>query len=476
VERSKKLGTENPGKLLLQFSIPAIVGLLVQAFYNVIARVFIGNTVGYLGIAGITVAFPAMMIQIAFGAMVGMGATTLVSIRLGQGRKDEAERVMGNAVVLLVVSSLLISAFGLIFMEPILRLFGASDTVLPYAKDYLEIVILGTVMGLLSFGMNNFLRAEGNPNKAMITMLIGSFCNIILTALFVSVFHWGMKGAGWATIISQAVSASWIITHFALGKGELKIRRKNFRLRWGLVTTIMFMGMSPFALQFAQSVLGGVMNNSLKTYGGDLAISGMGVVMTLTALIVMPIMGLNGGAQPIIGYNFGAQKYDRVKQVLTYALMAATAIATFGFILTRIYPTQLIALFSSHDTELIAFGSRALLIFLVVLPIVGLQMVGSGYFQAIGKPLHSMMLSLSRQVLVFIPALIILPRFYGLDGVLYAGPAADIISTIITVTWLIIEVRNLNRRHRERLAEKDKKGGEDQDGPQARESLVTVKP
>jgi putative MATE family efflux protein len=417
-----------------------------------------------------------MMIQIAFGAMVGMGATTLVSIRLGQGRKDEAERVMGNAVVLLVVSSLLISAFGLIFMEPILRLFGASDTVLPYAKDYLEIVILGTVMGLLSFGMNNFLRAEGNPNKAMITMLIGSFCNIILTALFVSVFHWGMKGAGWATIISQAVSASWIITHFALGKGELKIRRKNFRLRWGLVTTIMFMGMSPFALQFAQSVLGGVMNNSLKTYGGDLAISGMGVVMTLTALIVMPIMGLNGGAQPIIGYNFGAQKYDRVKQVLTYALMAATAIATFGFILTRIYPTQLIALFSSHDTELIAFGSRALLIFLVVLPIVGLQMVGSGYFQAIGKPLHSMMLSLSRQVLVFIPALIILPRFYGLDGVLYAGPAADIISTIITVTWLIIEVRNLNRRHRERLAEKDKKGGEDQDGPQARESLVTVKP
>jgi putative MATE family efflux protein len=448
----------------------------VQAFYNVIARVFIGNTVGYLGIAGITVAFPAMMIQISFGAMVGMGATTLVSIRLGQGRKDEAERVMGNAVVLLVVSSLLISAFGLIFMEPILRLFGASDTVLPYAKDYLEIVILGTVMGLLSFGMNNFLRAEGNPNKAMITMLIGSFCNIILTALFVSVFHWGMKGAGWATIISQAVSASWIITHFALGKGELKIRRKNFRLRWGLVTTIMFMGMSPFALQFAQSVLGGVMNNSLKTYGGDLAISGMGVVMTLTALIVMPIMGLNGGAQPIIGYNFGAQKYDRVKQVLTYALMAATAIATFGFILTRIYPTQLIALFSSHDTELIAFGSRALLIFLVVLPIVGLQMVGSGYFQAIGKPLHSMMLSLSRQVLVFIPALIILPRFYGLDGVLYAGPAADIISTIITVTWLIIEVRNLNRRHRERLAEKDKKGGEDQDGPQARESLVTVKP
>jgi len=475
MERSKKLGTENPGKLLLMFSIPAIVGLLVQAFYNVVSRVFIGNTVGSLGIAGITVAFPAMMIQIAFGAMVGMGATTLVSIRLGQGRKEEAEKVMGNAVVLLVITSLLITAFGLTFMEPILRLFGASDTILPYAKDYLEIVILGTVLALLSFGMNNFLRAEGNPNKAMATMLIGSFCNIILTFLFVSVFHWGMKGAAWATIISWSVSATWIITHFALGKGELKIRRKNFRLKLGLVTTIMFMGMSPFSLQFAQSVLGGLLNNSLKHYGGDLAISGMGVVMTLMSLIVMPIIGVNGGAQPVIGYNFGARKYDRVMQVLKYALMTASAIAVFGFVITRIYPSQLIALFNSQDAELIAFGSRALRIFVVAIPIIGLQMVGAGFFQAIGKPVHSMLLSLSRQALVFIPCLFILPRFYGLDGILYTGPVADIVSTIITVTWLIMEVRDLKRKHQENLVQGEAANDAGQGSSQVGKSVLAIK-
>jgi|LFRM01.2.fsa_nt_gb putative MATE family efflux protein len=476
MERSKRLGTENPGKLLLVFSIPVIVGLLVQAFYNVTNRIFIGNAVGSLGIAGLTVAFPAMMIQVAFGAMVGMGATTLVSIRLGQGRKEEAERVMGNAVVLLIITSLLITAFGLTFMEPMLRLFGASDAVLPYARDYMEIVILGTVFGLLSFGMNNFLRAEGNPNKAMVTMLISSICNIILTFLFVTVFGWGMKGGAYATIISQAVSATWIITHFALGKGELKIRRKNFPLRWRLVTTIMFMGMSPFAMQFAQSLLGGLLNNSLKTYGGDLAISGMGIVMTLMSVIVMPIIGINGGAQPIIGYNFGARKYERVTQVLKYALLGATAIAVFGFTVTRIYSAQLISLFNNQDVELIAFGSRALLIFTAVMPIIGLQMVGAGFFQAIGKPIHSMLLSLSRQVLVFIPCLLILPRFYGLDGILFTGPVADSISTIITAIWLIMEVSNLRRRHQESLGPGDAPNDAGQDSSQVMESVYTLKP
>jgi len=453
------------------FSMPAIVGLLVQACYNVTNRIFIGNTVGSLGIAGITVGFPAMMIQVAFGAMVGMGATTLVSIRLGQGRKEEAERVMGNAVVLLFITSLLITAFGFTFMEPMLRLFGASDAVLPYAREYMEIVILGTVFGLLSFGMNNFLRAEGNPGKAMVTMLISSICNIILTFLFVTVFKWGMRGSAFATIISQAASASWIITHFALGKGELKIRRKNFRLQRGLVTTILFMGLSPFAMQFAQSFLGGLLNNSLKTYGGDLAISGMGIVMTLMSLIVMPIIGVNGGAQPIVGYNFGARKYERVMQVLKYALLGATAIAVFGFIMTRIYSVQLITLFNRHDAELIAFGSRALLVYTLAMPIIGLQMVGAGFFQAIGKPVHSMLLSLSRQVLVFIPCLLILPRFFGLDGILYAGPVADTVSTIITVTWLIMELSNLKRKHRGSVTPDGSK-----DGSQVVDSVFTLKP
>ncbi|NLB18561.1 MAG: MATE family efflux transporter [Syntrophomonadaceae bacterium] len=451
MQRSQKLGTETPFKLLMMFSVPAIVGLLVQAFYNVIARVFIGNSVGSLGIAGITVAFPAMMVQLAFGAMIGMGATTLVSIRLGQGKKDEAERVMGNTVVLLLIVSLMITAFGLTFMDPMLRIFGASDTVLPYAREYLEIVILGTVFGLMGFGMNNFLRAEGNPNKAMVTMLLGSVTNIILAPIFIDVLNLGMRGAGYATIISQAVSATWIVTHFALGKGELKVRKKYFQLNQRIVGTILFMGMSPFAMQMAQGLLASIMNTSLGKYGGDLASSGMGIVIALTSLIVMPIMGINGGSQPIIGYNFGARRYDRVKAVLRYSIMVATVIATFGFIITRIFPIQLITIFNSKDVELIAFGSRALLIYLIFLPIFGLQIVGAGYFQAIGKPLHSMFLSLSRQVLLFIPALLILPRFYGLDGVLFAGPVADVVSTILTGIWLFVAIKKLDRRHEESM-------------------------
>lgn len=453
MENSQRLGTEKPLKLLISFSIPAIVGMLVQAMYNVISRVFIGNSVGYLGIAGITVAFPAMMVQLAFGFMVGMGATTLVSIRLGEKRKDEAEEIIGTTLILLILVSLMITFIGITFMDPLLRLFGASDQVLPYAKDYLGIVLYGTVIALLGFGMNNFLRAEGNPKKAMITMLIGSFSNIILSPIFIGVLGWGMKGAAIATVISQSISAIWIVTHFALGKGELKIRRKNLKLNPALVWTIMYFGLSPFTVQIAQSLLAALMNTSLKSYGGDLAISGMGIVTTLMSLIMMPIIGINTGVQPLIGFNFGAKKYDRVKELLKYSIIAATALATFGFIITRVFPTELIAIFNSKDSELIAFGSRALLIFLIFLPMIGFQIVGSGYFQAIGKPIHAMLLSLSRQVLIFIPALLILPRFFGLDGVIASGPVADLMSTIITGICLIWDTRYLNGKKQEQEVE-----------------------
>lgn len=451
MERSERLGLEKTSKLLVRFSIPAIIGMIVQAFYNVISRIFIGNSVGSLGIAGITVAFPVMMLQLAFGFMIGMGATTLVSIRLGERKKEEAELVVGNTIILLIILSLLITVIGLMFMDPMLRLFGASDVVLPYARDYLGIILLGTILGMTGFGMNNFLRAEGNPNKAMVTMLIGSIINIILAPIFIGVFHWGMKGAAIATIISQTVSAIWIVSHFALGKGELKVRKKNLRLDPQIISRIIYLGLSPFAMMFSQSLLGGLMNISLKTYGGDLAISGMGVVTTLMSLIMMPIMGISSGAQPLIGYNFGAKKYDRVKEVLKYSVMATTAIATFGFVITRMFPTQLIAIFNSQDAQLIEFGSRALLIFLLLLPIVGFQIIGAGYFQAVGKPIHATVLGMSRQVLVFIPALLILPRFFGLDGVFIAGPVSDLISTTLTGVFLFLEIKHLDRKQLERL-------------------------
>jgi len=280
--------------------------------------------------------------------------------------------------------------------------------------------------------MNNFIRAEGNPRTAMATMIIGSVLNVLLAPLFIFGFSWGMAGAGLATALSQAVSAIWVMLYFVLGKSTLKIRRENFRVDMATTRKMMALGSAFFAMQFSQSILSAIMNTSLGIYGGDVAISGMGIVISLMTLIMMPIVGINQGAQPIIGYNYGAQRYDRVKSTLKYAAIAATVIATAGFVLIRLFPTQLITIFNSQDAELIAFGSNALVLFLTFLPLIGFQIVGSGYFQAVGKPRQSLILTLSRQVLILIPALLILPRFFQLNGVLMAGPLADLIASAWT--------------------------------------------
>ena len=412
MDSTAKLGQEKIGRLLLTFSIPAIVGMLVMSLYNIIDRVFIGNSAGTLGIAAITVGFPIMIVQFAFIGMIGMGGTALVSIRLGQKKREEAEFIMGNALILLVGLSLTMTVLGLLFMDPLLRIFGASDEVLPLARTYMRIILGASIFQSLSFGMNNFIRAEGNPRTAMATMIIGSILNVILAPLFIFGFGWGMAGAGLATASAQAVSAIWVMLHFLLGRSTLKIRRKNLRIDFATTKRMMALGSAFFAMQFAQSILSAIMNTSLGIYGGDIAISGMGIVISLMTLIMMPIVGINQGAQPIIGYNYGAQRFDRVKEALKYAAVAATGIASIGFVVIRAFPTQLIAIFSSQDAALIAFGSHALVVFLMFLPLIGFQIVGSGYFQAVGKPQQSLVLSLSRQVLILIPALLILPRFF----------------------------------------------------------------
>lgn len=449
MDSTAKLGQEKIGSLLISFSIPAIVGMLVMSLYAVIDRVFIGNSSGYLGIAAITVGFPIMIAQFAFIGMIGMGATTLVSIRLGQRKREEAEFIMGNALVLLVGVAVVMTVLGLIFLEPLLRIFGASDEVMPYARTFMRIILGASIFQSLSFGMNNFIRAEGNPRTAMATMIIGAVLNVLLAPLFIFGFGWGMAGAGLATALSQAVSAIWVMLHFVLGRSTLKIRRENLRVDLATTKQMMALGSAFFAMQFGQSILSAIMNTSLGIYGGDVAISGMGIVISLMTLIMMPIVGINQGAQPIIGYNYGAGRHDRVKLTLKYAAMAATAMATAGFVVIRLFPTQLITIFSSQDAELIAFGSHALVVFLTFLPLVGFQIVGAGYFQAVGKPKQSLILSLSRQVLILIPALLILPRFFQLDGVLMAGPIADVAATALTGTWLLVELRYLNRRHAE---------------------------
>ncbi len=447
MDRSKQLGEEKVSKLLIRFSVPAIIGMLVNALYNVVDRIYIGHGVGSLGIGGTTVAFPVMLIMMAFSMLIGIGANSLVSIRLGENRKEEAEGIFGNALVLLILSSILLSVIGLIFLKPFLLLMGTSDKILPYAVDYLQIILIGGVFQSIGMGMNNFIRSEGNPKIAMYTMLIGAAVNTVLDPIFIFVFHWGMRGAALATILSQAISAFWVLAYFLRGKSLLKLKPKYLRLKASYVGHIISLGTAPFSMQLAASVLNFIMNKNLGIYGGDIAISGMGIVNSIITLIIMPIFGINQGVQPIIGYNYGAKKYDRVKKAYHIAVVFATVIVLLGWIITRLFPEQLIYLFNNDDSELIAFGITATKRFLIFLPVIGFQIVSSNYFQAVGKPRHASLLGLSRQVLILIPALILLPKFYGLDGILAAGPLSDLIASIITAVFIFIEMRALDNHH-----------------------------
>ncbi|MCX7884084.1 MAG: MATE family efflux transporter [Caloramator sp.] len=447
MDRSKQLGEEKIGKLLLKFSIPAIVGMLVNALYNIVDRIFVGQGVGSLAISGIAITFPITTVIMAFGMLVGIGGAALVSIRLGQKRYDAAEEIVGNALTLLIIISLLIMIFGLFFEKRILISFGAGDAVIKYAQDYITIILLGVTFQSVGFGMNNLIRADANPRTAMFTMLIGAITNTILDPVFIFVFHMGIKGAAIATIISQALSAIWVLSYFFSKKSMLKIHRKNLKLKKNVVLSIFSIGISPFSMQIAASIVTIILNKSLVEYGGDIAVAAMGIINSVSMLILMPIFGINQGSQPIIGYNYGAQKYDRVKLTLKLAILGATAICTLGFVMVQLFPVAIISIFNKTDKELIKIGSNGLRIFLSMFPIVGFQIVSANYFQAVGKPKHSMFLSLSRQVIILIPLLFILPRMFKLKGVWLAGPVSDFLSSLITAVFLLFEIRNLNQKH-----------------------------
>ncbi|SHH24883.1 putative efflux protein, MATE family [Caloranaerobacter azorensis DSM 13643] len=448
MERSKLLGEEKIEKLLLKFSIPAIVGMMVSALYNIVDRIYIGRSVGSLGIAGLTICYPIMIIIMAFGMLVGVGATSLISIRLGEQKRDEAEIILANGMVLLILISIIVSILGFTFLNPLLKLFGASNNTLPYAKQYLTIILMGTIFQTVGFGMNNFIRAEGNPKTAMMTMLIGAISNIILDPIFIFGFKLGVKGAAIATVLSQIISTIWVLSYFFSDKSHLKIHIANIKLQAPIVGKILAIGSAPFSMQVAASCVSALFNNQLSYYGGDIAISAMGIINSIVMLILMPIFGINQGAQPIIGYNYGAKKFDRVTKALKLAILAATTIVVIGFTATRVFPEQLISLFDKKDKELIKVGAQGMKIFLSMLPIIGFQIVSSNYFQAVGKPKQAMFLSLSRQVLVLIPSLIILPKFFKLKGIWMAGPVSDFISSILTGTFLFLELKKLKEKHK----------------------------
>lgn len=447
MDKSKQMSTESIPRLLLKFSLPAIVALMVNALYNVVDSIFVGRGVGDLGLAGVTICFPIVTTFIACIMLIGMGATALISIRLGEKKQKEAELIVGNALIFFVIIGFLFTAFGLIFLEKILILFGVTANVLPYSASYMQIILIGSVFLALGTGMNNFIRAEGNPRVAAMTMLIGAATNIALDYIFIFIFKWGIRGAAAATVISYVVTSTWVLYYFLAGKSLLKIRIKNLKLKMAVAGQIIKLGVPTFVIQVTSSIQQLILNRSLARYGGDLALAVIGVIMSITTFLVMPAMGIGQGAQPILGFNKGAREYGRVKDTLKLSVLLATFVVAVGFTIAKIWPAQLIGLFNKKP-ELIELGVHGMDIFFKLIPLVGVQMLGACYFQAVGKAKQATILGLSRQIIIFIPLLIALPYYWGLEGVWWSSPLSDLGAFILTGAWLLLEIKELNKAER----------------------------
>jgi putative MATE family efflux protein len=444
--RTERLGEYPVGKLLLEFSVPAIIAMIANALYNVVDSIFVGRGVGPLALTAVTIAFPIMIILLAFGMLIGIGSTALISLKLGQQKLQEAEEIFGTAFATSIVMGVAVSAVFLIFLDPLLIFLGATPDVFDYAKQFSTVILIGATFQFISFGLNNIIRAEGNPVISMATMLFSAGVNTILNPLFIFILHWGVIGSALATVCTQILVSAYIIYHFTAGRSNLKLHRKYFKIRIDLIGKIAAIGLSPFLLQLAASVIMFIFNGRLLVYGGTMAVAAMGAINRCTMMLLMPIFGINQGAQPIIGYNYGAKKYDRVKKTLTLSAMAATAICIFGFVMSEIFSPHIIGLFNK-DVKLVEIGTRGIRIFLLMLPIVGVQVVITNYFQSVGKASRAILLSLTRQVLFLIPLVLILPSFFGLDGIWMAGPISDFSSALLAIIFLIREFQYLQRKH-----------------------------
>ena len=446
------LGEEKISKLIIKFSIPAIVGMMVNALYNIVDRIYIGNAVdlGKNGLAGITIGFPLMLIMLAIGVLFGVGGATLFSIRLGQKKEEEAEKVLGNSITLMVVAGIIYMILGQIFLEPLLRLFGASDVVMPYSIEYMRIIFFGSVFQILSMGVNHFIRADGSPRIAMLSMFISAGINIVLDPVFIFGFNMGMAGAAIATVIAQAFSAIWVVYHFLGKHSKAKLHIKNLILDSNIVNRIVSLGMPGFLLQLASSLLNTLLNRNLFIYGGDIAVSGMGIINSIQTLMLMPIIGLNQGVQPIISFNFGAKKFERVKEAVKLAIIVATSIVLVGYLATRLIPTVLVSMFN-READLMAFSTMAIGSWFFMMPVVGFQIIAANFFQAIGRSKSAMFLTLTRQIIFLIPAVIIFPQLWGVQGLLYAAPFADFLAAVLTGYFFIRVLKDLSHLNPENV-------------------------
>jgi len=434
------LGTEKISKLLMQFALPAIIAMTASSIYNIVDSIFIGHGVGALAISGLAITFPLMNLAAAFGSLVGVGASTLVSVKLGERDYEGANHVLGNVLVLNVVLGLLFTVVFLWKLDPILLFFGASDITLSYAHDYMVVILLGNIITHMYLGLNAVLRASGFPKLAMYATLSAVLINCILNPLFIFGFGWGIKGSAIATVIAQTISLAGQMIHFFDSGQLLHFKKGIYRLKSELVRGVLSIGMSPFLMNLCACLIVIVINRSLKEYGGDMAVGAYGLVNRVGFLFVMIVMGFNQGMQPIAGYNFGARLYPRVTEVTKLTMLYATGVTTLGFLLCEIIPSSIIRMFTT-DTELIKSAVYGLRITFAVFPIVGFQMVATNFFTSIGMAKKAIFLSMSRQLLFLLPCLLILPSFYGVTGVWLSSPISDVVATVITSLVLIYQFR-----------------------------------
>jgi putative MATE family efflux protein len=432
-------------RVLWKFFLPAFTGVVINSLYNIVDRIFVGQGVGSLALTGLSVVFPIMIIMMAFGMLIGMGAGVRISIFLGKRDFVRAEKVLGNAFTLMVITSILLTIFGFVIKDPLLRLFGASNETIGYANEYLNIILFGAMFHMVGFSLNNMIRSEGNARIAMYSMLISAGTNIILDAIFIFVFKLGVQGVAWATIISHFILCIWVINHFRSKQSVIKLRSTNFWLNRSIIVSIVTIGFSPFAMQFAGSFVHGLFNIKLIEYGGDLAVGAMGIIYSVAMMVVMSIIAINMAAQPILGFNHGAGNFLRVKQTLFICLKAAILLSIVGFVVMELFPSMVIKMFNTTDTQLLALGKQGLQIFMLGLPLVGFQIIVGNYFQSTGKAGISAFISLLRQVIVLIPLLLLLPKLWGLTGVWITAPISDFISGIISASFLAREIRRLNK-------------------------------
>lgn len=440
-----ELGTKPVGKLLWQYAAPAIVAMTASSLYNIIDRAFIGQIVGADAIAGLGITFPFMNLSAAFGAAVGVGASTCISVKLGQKDYATAEELLGNTVTLNLIVGLLFMVVCMVFLDPILRFFGASEMTLPYAREFMEVILLGNIITHMYFGMNAVLRAAGKPRHAMYATLFTVACNIVLVITFVWLFRWGIRGAAMATITSQTLALCWQLWIFSDKEEIIHLKKGIYKLKAVLVRNIIAIGISPFLMNVAACIIVIFMNNQLVRYGGDLDVASYSISNSIAMMFVMFVMGVNQGMQPIAGYNYGAENYDRLMRVLNISMMAATAIMMTGWLIAMFLPYYCARIFTTDET-LIELSIFAIRVNMLVFPIIGFQMVITNFFQCIGRVQTAIFLSLSRQLLLLLPLLVVLPLIWGINGVWAALPASDATAALMAAVVMMSYMRKLKRK------------------------------